>query len=185
MTTFIGYARVSTDDQDLTVQQQQLEQYGCVKVHSEKVSGKDVIGRKVIQGIIDHALPDTCLVVTKVDRIARNTSDALDIADKLKAAGMGLRCLDLGDGVDINSETGRVMYTMIATFAEMERKRILRRCNEGRAKAKAEGKHLGRHKDEAMHRQIKELFEAGTAKAAIAKQLGISRTTVYRVLDAA
>lgn len=77
----------------------------------------------------------------KVDRLARNTIDALNIADTLVNKDTGLVFHDLG-GVDINSDIGRVIYTTISAFAEMERKRILQRCNEGRAKAKAEGKHL-------------------------------------------
>lgn len=111
--------------------------------------------------------------------IARNI-DALNIADTLSNKGAGLVFHDLGD-VDINSDIGRVIYTTISAFAEMERKRILQRYNEGRAKA--EGKHLGRHADFKLHQQIRELAEQGMNKHAISKELGCSRTTVYSVLS--
>lgn len=78
--------------------------------------------------------------VMKVDRLARNTIDALQIADQLSIKGAGLVFHDLGN-IDINSGVGRVIYTTISAFAEMERKRILQRCNQGRECAKAEGRH--------------------------------------------
>ena len=82
----------------------------------------------------------------------------------------------------INSDIGRVIYTTISAFAEMERKRILQRCNEGRERAKANGKHLGRAPDHELHEQIKNLAGLGRNKHAISKELGCSRTTVYKVL---
>ncbi len=88
---------------------------------------------------------------------------------------------DLGD-VDINSDIGRVVYTTISAFAEMERKRILQRCAEGRKLAQAQGKHLGRFKNEKLHAQIKEYFAKGMNKNLISRTLNCSRTTVYRAL---
>lgn len=117
----------------------------------------------------------------KVDQIARNTIDALQIADQLANKGAGLVFHDLGD-LDINSDVGRVIYTTISAFAEMERKRILQRCNEGRERARAEGRHLGRFPNKTLHSRIQELFEQGMSKHAISKELGCSRTTVYKVL---
>ena len=107
--------------------------------------------------------------VTKVDRIARNTIDALGVADQLSARGAGLICHDLGD-LDINSDVGRVIYTTIGAFAEMERSRILQRCNEGRERAKQQGKHLGRHPDLALHDRIRDLANSGWNKHAISRE---------------
>lgn len=107
---------------------------------------------------------------------------ALKIADQLNEKGAGLVFHDLVD-MDINSDVGRVVYTTISTFAEMERKRILQRCNEGRAVAKAQGRHLCRFPDKTLHDRIQELHESGMNKHAISKELGCSRTTVYRVLN--
>lgn len=178
----IGYARVSTKDQSTDVQVEQLKALGCEKIFMETVSGKEAVNRPELQKCIEFARQGDTVIVMKVDRLARNTRDAIDIADQMQAKGVGLKLMDLGD-TDINSDLGRVIYNVMATFAEMERKRIVQRANEGRAKAKADGKHLGRHADTEQHERIKEMFRAGQPKAAIAKELGVSRTTVYRVLD--
>ncbi len=97
-------------------------------------SGKDI-------QLLDFARDGDVIHVTKVDRIARNTIDALQIADQLSVKGAGLVFHDLGND-DINSDVGRVIYTTISAFAEMEGKRILQRYNEGRERAKAEGRPL-------------------------------------------
>lgn len=117
----------------------------------------------------------------KVDRLARNTIDALQIADSLAPKEAGLVYHDLGN-VDINSDVGRVIYTTISAFAEVERKRILQRCNEGRERSKAEGRLLG-FPYETLHSRIQELAGRGMNKHAISKELGCSRTTVYKVLE--
>ena len=175
----IGYARVSSDEQTLDVQLEQLEKIGCDKIFQEKASGKSA-DREELTRLIDFARDGDVIHVTKVDRIARNTIDALQIADQLNHKGAGIVFHDLGD-LDINSDVGRVIYTTISAFAEMERKRILQRCNEGRARARAEGRHLGRFPDKTLHLRIQELAEQGMNKHAISKELGCSRTTVYKV----
>ncbi len=176
----IGYARVSSRDQSLDIQVDQLAQLGCEKIFKENISAKDS-ERDQLQAMLEFSREGDVIHVMKVDRLARNTIDALQIADKLAAKGAGLVCHDLGN-VDINSDIGRVIYTTISAFAEMERKRILQRCNEGREKARAEGKHLGRHANLNLHQQIRALANGGMNKHAISKQLGCSRTTVYKVL---
>ncbi|MFA0399487.1 recombinase family protein [Vibrio splendidus] len=175
----IGYARVSSDEQTLDVQLEQLEKIGCDKIFQEKASGKSA-DREELTRLIDFARDGDVIHVTKVDRIARNTIDALQIADQLNHKGAGIVFHDLGD-LDINSDVGRVIYTTISAFAEMERKRILQRCNEGRERARAEGRHLGRFPDKTLHLRIQELAEQGMNKHAISKELGCSRTTVYKV----
>jgi len=176
----IGYARVSSTEQNLEVQIKQLKVLGCEKIFQESISGKSA-NRPELISMMNFARDNDVIHVTKTDRIARSTIDALQIADKLNKQGVGLVFHDLGD-VDINSDVGRVIYTTICAFAEMERKRILQRCNEGRALAKAKGKHLGRFKNEKLHSQIKECFSKGMNKNLIAKTLSCSRTTVYRAL---
>ncbi|EPA8594705.1 recombinase family protein [Vibrio parahaemolyticus] len=177
----LGYARVSTDDQNLDVQLSQLKKIGCEKIFQEKASGKST-EREALARLIDFAREGDVVHVTKVDRIARNTIDALQIADQLADKNAGLVFHDLGD-LDINSDVGRVIYTTISAFAEMERKRILQRCNEGRARAREEGRHLGRFPDKTLHKRIQELAGEGMNKHAISKELGCSRTTVYKVLS--
>ena len=177
----LGYARVSSDDQNLDTQLSQLKQIGCEKIFQDKASGKSS-EREALNKLIDFAREGDVVHVTKVDRIARNTIDALQIADQLADKNAGLVFHDLGD-LDINSDVGRVIYTTISAFAEMERKRILQRCNEGRERARAEGRHLGRFPNKTLHSSIQELFEQGMSKHAISKELGCSRTTVYKVLN--
>lgn len=177
----LGYARVSSQEQTLNVQVEQLRKIGCEKIFQETASGKSA-NRDELTKLIEFAREGDAVHVTKVDRIARNTIDALQIADKLSAKGAGLIFHDLGD-IDINSDVGRIIYTTISAFAEMERKRILQRCNEGRAKAKAEGRHLGRFPNKDLHARIRELDNAGMNKHRISKELGCSRTTVYKVLS--
>ena len=178
----IGYARVSTQEQTLSVQLEQLQKIGCEKIFQEQVSGKSSEDRAELNKMLEFAREGDVIHVTKVDRIARNTIDALKIADQLNEKGAGLVFHDLGD-MDINSDVGRVVYTTISAFAEMERKRILQRCNEGRAAAKSQGRHLGRFPNKTLHDRIQELHESGMNKHAISKELGCSRTTVYRVLS--
>ncbi len=120
------------------------------------------------------------VIVTKTDRLARNTIDALNIAEQLKTGGIGLKLLDLGD-IDINSDLGHVIFTVMSTFAELERKRINQRRQEGQDKARAEGKHLGRHKNTELRSEIEKLLKLGLSKNSIAKKLNCSRTTVYSV----
>jgi len=176
----IGYARVSSSDQSLDLQVEQLEKLGCEKIFKENASGKDS-ERNQLNAMIDFSREGDIIHVMKVDRLACNTINALQIADTLSAKGSGLVFHDLGN-VDINSDVGRVIYTTISAFAEMERKRILQRCNEGRERAKAEGRHLGRFPNKTLHNRIKELASEGMNKHAISKELGCSRTTVYSVL---
>ncbi len=177
----IGYARVSSDEQSLEVQIAQLTQLGCKKIFKEKISGKSA-EREDLNRLIEFAREGDVIHVCKVDRLARNTIGALQVADKLYEKGAGLVFHDLGD-LDINSDVGRVNYTTISAFAEMERKRILQRCKEGRKIAKEQGKHLGRFPDDQLHQNIKALYLEGKNKRRISIELNCSRTTVYRVLS--
>jgi len=177
----IGYARVSSKDQNLEIQIKQLEKLGCEKIFSEHESGKSA-DRTELKLLLDFARDGDVINVMKTDRLARSTVDAIQIADKLVEKGAGLILHDLGE-IDINSNGGRVIYTVISAFAELERKKILQRCNEGRATARAKGLHLGRHKDEELHMQIIEHYRLGIIKTEIAKILNCSRSTVYRALN--
>lgn len=178
----VGYARVSSTDQDLTIQLEQLKNYGCEKTFSEKASGKDADSRTQLNQMLDFVREGDTVVVTKTDRIARNTLDALKIADELAGKAVGFRLLDLGD-VDINSDMGRVIYTVMSTFAELERKRIRQRQAEGIQKARDEGKTLGRPKvlTPAFIERLVNLRKTHNISQ-ISKMLGVSRDTVRRGL---
>ncbi|WP_337029507.1 recombinase family protein [Pantoea agglomerans] len=176
-----GYARVSTQEQNTGIQVAALTELGCERVYQENISGKNAQRPELVRLLADVKEGDT-VVVMKLDRLARNTRDALSIADELKAKGVGLVCMDLGQ-TDINSDIGRVIYTVIAAVGEFERKRILERTNEGKKAAKERGVVFGPKPDEALHTRIRELYEGGMNKLAISKELSISRTTVHKVLN--
>jgi DNA invertase Pin-like site-specific DNA recombinase len=180
----LGYARVSTEDQDYQSQLDQLEKIGCTEVIAEKVSGKDKDGRPELAAMIRFARKGDAVHVMKLDRLARNAKDALDIADQLQAKGAGLVIHDIG-GMDINSDVGRLIYTVLAAVAEMERKRIRQRQKEGIAHAKAQGKHLGRKPSltESQVKEIRKRVNAGEPKLRLAKKFNVSRTTIYAVLE--
>ncbi len=182
----IGYARVSTKEQDYQGQLEALSQLGCSKEHifAEKLSGSDKDGRPKLQEMIRFARKGDTVHVNKLDRLARNAKDALEIADQLQTKGAGLIVHDLGD-MDINSDVGRLVYTVLAAVAEMERKRIRERQREGIERAKVEGRHLGRNEalDDEQKQEIKKLVADGTPKAQLAKRFQVSRTTIYKALS--
>lgn len=179
----IGYARVSSKDQDLTIQLEQLKAQGCEKIFSEKASGKDM-ERPALDEMLRFVREGDTVVVTKTDRIARNSRDALNIADQLKEKKVGFKLLDL-QGIDINSEIGDLIYMVISKFAEIERNRIRERQREGYERARQEGRSMGRPKiltDDLVAR-IKDLTNTGLSQNKISQQLGISRPTVRKALS--
>lgn len=177
----IGYARVSTIGQDTAIQEASLRALGCSILYMENISGKDT-NRPELQRMIDNVQAGDVVYVTKLDRLARNTKDALFIADSLKDKGVGLVCMDLGQ-TDINSDFGRMIYTVIAAVGEFERKRILQRTQEGREKAMANGVKFGKPVDDELHTSIVDYWNRGMNKKAIAEHIGCSRTTVHKVIE--
>lgn len=123
------------------------------------------------------------MIVTKLDRLARNTQHLLEMVQALSVKGVALRILNLS--IDTGTPTGKLMLTMLGGIAEFERELMLERQREGIAKAKAEGKYKGR-KPTAMSkaRTIRELASQGLTKAAIAQRLGVSERSVYRAIKA-
>lgn len=180
----IGYARTSTVDQvaGFEAQKKQLDEIGVSKLFQEQVSS--VGQRSQLEAALDYAREGDTLVVTKLDRIARSTAHLLKIINLLEDKKVGLRILDFGgDSVDTNSPTGKLMLTMFAAMAQFEREMMLERQREGIAKAKAEGKYKGRKPTvRAKIDEIKKLKDEGVGITTIAKQLGIGRASIYRVL---
>src|SRR5271170_6253396 len=183
----VGYARTSTAEQDAGLQAQvrDLKGAGCTKILKEQVSS---IGERTeLDRALDYVRGGDTLVVTKVDRLARSTVGLWEIVKRLGAiddGGAGLRVLNLGgETVDTKSATGKLVLTIFAGFAQFEREMMLERQREGIAKAKGEGRYLGRRPsarlkaDEAVR-----LFKEGRTVTQIAKALGIGRGSVYRAL---
>lgn len=180
MTTF-GYARVSTDDQDLTVQREALKAAGCEIIREEKASGKSRKGRDQLDTLMQFIREGDTLVVTKLDRLARNTLDMLSIIQELGARGVGFRSL-AEPWADTTSPAGKLMLTVMAGVAEFERERIKERQREGIEAAKARGVYRGgtvKH-DPA---KIRAMVAAGKSKAAVARELGCSAMTVHRAFQ--
>ncbi|MGW8142506.1 recombinase family protein [Sphingomonas zeae] len=179
----IGYARVSTDDQDLRLQRAALREAGCKRTFEEKVSGarRD---RPELAKMIEQLRDDDTVVVTRLDRLARSTRDLLDIAEKLKEAGAGLRSL-AEPWADTTSPAGRMVLTIFAGIAEFERELIHQRTSSGRVAAKARGVRFGRP-PKLTPDQIalgERLVGEGTSVREAAKLLKCHHATLYRALS--
>ena len=179
-----GYARVSTDDQDLRLQWAALKEAGCKRVYEEKISGarRD---RPQLARMLDQIREDDVVVVTRLDRLARSTRDLLDVAEQLKDAGAGLRSL-AEPWADTTSPAGRMVLTVFAGIAEFERALIHQRTSSGRIAAMQRGVRFGRpsklESDQVAlaHRLVGE----GTPVRAIARMLNVHAATVYRAMAA-
>lgn len=175
-----GYARVSTTEQDLTVQVEKLKAAGCVTIRSEKVSGSSTKGRSELITLLEFIRDGDTLVVTRLDRLARSLADLMTLAGRLKDAGVTLRCTD--QQVDTSDAAGRAFFQMLGVFAEFETELRRERQAEGIAKAKAEGRYKGRPRG-LDHDKVRQLYANGVSAIAIAKQMGCSRSAVYKVIE--
>ena len=175
-----GYARVSTLEQDVSVQRAALRAAGCQVVRAEKASGTRRDGRTELQVLLDFLRPGDSLMVTRIDRLARSLKDLQDIVHELKARGVALRASE--QPIDTGTAAGKAFLDMLGVFAEFETSLRRERQAEGIAAAKARGVYKGRKAkiDPACVRQLREHEKLGAA--AIAKRLGIGRASVYRVL---
>jgi DNA invertase Pin-like site-specific DNA recombinase len=186
----VGYARTSTAEQEAGLQAQvrDLQAAGCTKIFQEQVSS---IGQRAeLERALDYVRAGDTLVVTKVDRLARSTVGLWGIVKRLEAiedGGAGLRVLSLGgEMVDTKSATGKLILTIFAGFAQFEREMMLERQREGIAKARGEGRYLGRRPSARLRAdEAVELFKEGRTVTDIASALRIGRGSVYRALEAA
>ncbi len=178
----IGYARTSTLEQvaGFEAQKRDLEAAGCNKVFAEQVSS--VAQREQLEAAIDYLRDGDSLVVTKLDRLARSMRDLLDIVARIEAKGAGLRILAMN--LDTTTATGKLMLNVLGSVAEFERSMMLERQREGVAKAKAEGKYKGRKPTaRAKAGEVEAMLAAGESPTAVAKKLGIGRSSVYRAME--
>jgi DNA invertase Pin-like site-specific DNA recombinase len=178
--TKIGYARVSTADQDFEIQQQRLHAEGCQIIRSEKVSGASREGRTELATIIDFLREGDELIVTRLDRLGRDTRDVLNIVHECEQRGAFLTILD--PHVSTRGEMGQVMLTVLGMVAQMERRFIKERQREGIERAKASGVYKG-GKTRLDHMLIRKLHGQGVGVSAIAEAANCSRMQVYRILE--
>lgn len=178
----IGYARVSTLDQDLDLQRDALKAAGCEKLFEEKVSGV-ADDRPELDQAFNHLRKDDVLVVWKLDRLARSLTQLLALLERLKLVGAGFRCLN--PQMDTTTPEGRLFFSITGAFAEFEREIIRQRTNAGLKAALARGRKGGRPRKldgAALAKAKAMLTDPSISIAAIAKVLGVSRSTLYAAL---
>jgi DNA invertase Pin-like site-specific DNA recombinase len=182
----VGYARTSTVEQEAGFEAQivELKKAGCEEIFREQVSSVDVVAREQLAAALKFVRKGDTLIVTKLDRLARNVAHLFEIVAELNKKSAALRILDLN--IDTGTATGELMLTIIGGIAQFERKIMLERQREGIAKAKGEGKYKGRKpKLFAKADEVRALRQSGVGATEIAKRLGIGRKTVYRLLETA
>lgn len=179
----IGYARVSTDDQEVNNQRDELHAAGCTRIFAEKISGAQG-QRPELQRMLELLRYGDLVIVTRLDRLARSTRDLLHIAERIQSAGAGLRSM-AEPWADTTSAAGRMVLTVFAGIAEFERSLIIERTRCGRDAAKARGVRFGRRPvlaaDQVAH--ARQLRASGRPVAEIAKLFGVHRATLYRALE--
>ncbi|MEE0002090.1 MAG: recombinase family protein [Weissella confusa] len=175
-----GYARVSSPDQDLTGQIDELKQMGCEKIYSEKFTGT-TMRRPRFMTLTRRLKAGDMLVVTKLDRFARTASEGIQLIDKLTAKGVRVNVLNLG--LLDNSTAGRLLRNIMLAFAEFERDMIVERLAEGKARARLKpGYKEGRpnRRINKKHRQAYLMLETKTYRE-VAAITGFSKSTLYRI----
>jgi putative DNA-invertase from lambdoid prophage Rac len=186
-----AYVRVSTAGQTTDNQVREIEAAGFTvdrrRVVSETVSGSSAMDQRPgFMRLLDRLEADDVVVVTKLDRLGRNTVDVCGTVAKLEAMGVRVHCLALG-GMDLTSAAGRMTMGVLASVAQFERDLLIERTQAGLNRAKAEGATLGRPAtfDDAQRDAVRAALAAGASVSALAKQYDTSRQTIMRARDAA
>lgn len=176
-----GYARVSSVDQNYTLQEKALRAAGCEIVRSEKASGISRNSRDELELLLEFLQEGDTLMVTRVDRLARSIKDLQDIVHLLKEKKVTLKATE--QPIDTRSAAGKAFLDMLGVFAEFETNLRRERQLEGVAAAKLRGAYTGRKKaiDDVEIQRLR--FEENMRPADIARQLGIGRTSVYRAIS--
>jgi DNA invertase Pin-like site-specific DNA recombinase len=179
MPQIIGYARVSTTDQDCSIQEDALIKGGASIIRSERKSGTTTEGREELALVLDFLREGDTLLVTRIDRLARSLGDLEGIVQSLRAKGAHLKATE--QPIDTSTPAGRAFLQMLGVFAEFETAIRRERQLEGIAKAKAEGVYKGR-KPSVPVEEVRRLKAEGLGASAIAAQLGVARSSVYEAL---
>jgi len=177
--TVIGYARVSTTDQNLELQESALRAAGCDVIRSEKRSGTTTAGRDELRTVLDFLRKGDTLMVTRIDRLARSIGDLQDIVRAVRAKGASLKAIE--QPIDTSTAAGKCFLDMLGVFAEFETNLRRERQLEGIASAKARGVYKGR-KASIDPVKVRQMKAEGKGASAIAKALRIGRASVYRAL---
>jgi DNA invertase Pin-like site-specific DNA recombinase len=180
MASLIGYARVSTEDQDPEIQTAALKAAGCTTIRAEKRSGTTTEGRAELATVLDFLRSGDTLMVTRIDRLARSIGDLQTIVRAVQSKGAHLKATE--QPIDTSTAAGKCFLDMLGVFAEFETNLRKERQMEGIAKAKAAGVYKGRPKSIEAQR-VRELKSKGLGASEIARELGIGRASVYRALN--
>ncbi|HDH5654256.1 TPA: recombinase family protein [Staphylococcus aureus] len=177
----IGYARVSTKDQSLDGQIDTLKEFGCERIFSEKISGRKV-KRTELDKCLDYLREGDTLVIYKLDRLGRTTKQLIELAQWFDDNGIDLQIIDMN--ISTKDAMGKMFFTMMSAFAELEANLLSERTKKGLAAARARGRLGGRPSlPDHKKREIKFLYdEQMMTGEEIAEKTGVSRSTVYRVV---
>ena len=176
----LGYARVSTADQDAASQHDRLEEAGAVRVFTDTVSGA-AAERPELARLIDHARPGDRLCVTRLDRLGRSLAELLETVEELKARGIHLMSLE--ERIDTASAAGELVFHVFGAIAHFERRLISEWTRDGIAAARRRGSRPGRPPvDPEKASALRKLVDAGMTPGKAARQLGIGRSTAYRLV---
>lgn len=181
----IGYARVSTQDQDLSLQIDALQKEGCKQIYQEKISGTKR-ERPQLQKMLDSLRADDVVIIWKLDRLARSLTDLVGLVSEIEDKGAGLQSLN--DPIDTTTSQGKLIFHIFAALAEFERDIISERTKAGLAAARARGRKGGRPKGLSQKAKTtaiaaEQLYKEGRLSIReICEQLSISKKTLYRYL---
>lgn len=175
----IGYARVSTEEQNLELQLQALKDAGCDRIFSDKKSGAQKV-RKGLEEALSHVRHGDTLVVWKLDRLGRTVKQLVDLVSELESKGINFKSLT--NGIDTTSSAGRFFFHIMASLAQMERELISERTKAGLAAGKRLGRMGGRRRvmTDGKIRSAQKLLKTGMLPREVADDLGVSLATLYR-----
>jgi DNA invertase Pin-like site-specific DNA recombinase len=176
-----GYARVSTSDQDLSIQKAALRAAGCTVIRAEKATGTTRKGRTELETLLEFLRKGDTLVVTRIDRLARSLRDLQNIVHELREKGVHLKATE--QAVDTSTPAGKAFLDMLGVFAEFETNLRRERQIEGIEAAKARGVYKGRPRTIPPD-EVKRLLKEGVGATEVARRLGIGRASVYRLAEA-
>jgi DNA invertase Pin-like site-specific DNA recombinase len=180
MADILGYARVSTEEQELDAQTNRLKEAGVIKIFTDVISGK-IFKRAGLEELISYARPNDLLCVVRLDRLGRSLKELLETVEYLKENKIGLMSLE--EKIDTSSAAGELIFHVFGAIAHFERRLISERTKDDIKAARLKGKKPGRPVlDQEKLASALHLIENGTSPTSAAKQLNIGRSTIYREL---
>mgnify|MGYP001388106014 CR=1 FL=1 len=178
MSDILGYARVSTGEQDLTGRILRLKAAGATKTYEDVISGR-TFDRSGLKALLDYARDGDALTVVRLDRLGRSLRELLDVVETLKQRGIAL--ISLEEKIDTSSAAGELIFHVFGAIAQFERRLIAERSRDGVAAARAVGRHPGRPKlDQGKLHAALTLVQAGMSPTKAARHVGLGRSTLYR-----